>query len=111
MSAPARRNDAAKPPQAVRSGDPHDLWQQAIPIRQEWLDHSLSTQPADESTAERCLTAIYARASRPRPRFEWVDSPDKARPLITGWPTLDQLYERIRAPGRAGRHRWQATSP
>ncbi|MGW5667862.1 DUF6745 domain-containing protein [Micromonospora sp. NPDC003776] len=96
MSAPARRNDAAKPPQAVRSGNPHDLWQQAIRIRQEWLNHALSTQPADRSTAERCLTDIYARASRPRPRFEWVDSPDKALPLITGWPTLDQLYERIR---------------
>ncbi|WP_433311474.1 DUF6745 domain-containing protein [Micromonospora chersina] len=102
MSAPARRNDVAKPPQAVRSGTPHDLWQQAIRIRQDWLDHALSTQPADQSTAERCLTAIYARASRPRPRFEWVDSPDKARPLINGWPTLDQLYERIRDPRPRG---------
>ncbi|MFF4894584.1 DUF6745 domain-containing protein [Micromonospora chersina] len=102
MSAPARRNDAAKSPPAVRSGTPHDLWQQASRIRQEWLDHALSTQPADTSTAERCLTAIYARASRPRPRFEWVDSPDKARPLINGWPTLDQLYEHIRAPRPRG---------
>ena len=33
MSAPARRNDAAKPPKAVRSGNPRDLWQQAIRFR------------------------------------------------------------------------------
>ncbi|MBY8874567.1 hypothetical protein K7640_22320 [Micromonospora sp. PLK6-60] len=78
------------------------MWQQASLIRQGWLDHGLSTAPADRPTAERCLTAIYARASRPRPRFEWVDSPAKALPLITGWPTLDQLYERIRDPRSAG---------
>ncbi|MGX1617674.1 DUF6745 domain-containing protein [Micromonospora chalcea] len=97
MSAPARRDGAAKTPQTVRSGDPHDLWQQAVRIRQEWLDHALSTQPADRPAAERCLTAVYARASRPRPRFEWVDSPEKAMPLVSGWPNLDHLYERIRA--------------
>ncbi|MEV4481498.1 DUF6745 domain-containing protein [Micromonospora coxensis] len=103
MSAPTRRDDAAKSAQAVRSGNPHDLWQQAIRIRQEWLDHALSTQPADRSTAERCLTAIYARASRPRPRFAWVDSPEQAQPLITGWPTLDQLHEHIRDPRPRGK--------
>ncbi len=97
MSAPTRRDGAAKTPQTVRSGDPHDLWQQAVRIRQEWLDHALSTQPADRPAAERCLTALYARASRPRPRFEWVDSPDEAMPLVGGWPTLDHLHERIRA--------------
>ena len=41
--------------------------------------------------AERSLTAIYAKISRPRPRFTWVDSPAQAIPLITGLPTLDQL--------------------
>ncbi|MFI2711269.1 DUF6745 domain-containing protein [Micromonospora sp. NPDC018662] len=93
MSAPTRHDTAA---------NPHDRWQQAIRIRQEWLDHALSTQPADRATAERCLTTIYARASRPRPRFEWVDSPEAARPLITGWPTLDQLHDRIRDPRPRG---------
>jgi hypothetical protein len=102
LSAPERRDDAATPPPAVRGGNPRDLWQQASRIRQEWLDHGLSTQPADTSTVERCLTAIYARMSRPRPRFEWVDSPDKARPLITGWPTLDQLYQWVRDPRPRG---------
>ncbi|MEU1755593.1 hypothetical protein ABZ436_23435 [Micromonospora matsumotoense] len=92
MSAPARRDAAAKSPQAAPRSDPHDLWQQATRIRQVRCDHALSTQPADKATAERSLTALYARVSRPRPRFAWVDSPDAARPLITGWPTLDQLY-------------------
>ncbi|MEV1329237.1 DUF6745 domain-containing protein [Micromonospora costi] len=96
MSAPTRRNDAAISAQAVHGV--RELWQQAHRIRQEWLGHGMSTAPADRSTAERCLTAVYARMSRPRPRFEWVDSPDKALPLIAGWPTLDQLHEWIRDP-------------
>ncbi|MBW4701982.1 DUF6745 domain-containing protein [Micromonospora sp. RL09-050-HVF-A] len=98
MSAPARRDAAAKTPQAAVHSDPHDLWQQATRIRQEWLDHALSTQPADRATAERSLTALYARTARPRPRFVWVESPAAARPLVTGWPTLDQLYEQVRDP-------------
>ncbi|MGI5521629.1 DUF6745 domain-containing protein [Micromonospora sp. CA-259024] len=102
MSAPARRNDAAMPAQAVYGNNVRDLWQQAVGIRQEWLGHALSTEPADKPTTERCLTAIYARMKRPRPRFEWVESPDKARSLITGWPTLDQLYEWIRDPRPRG---------
>ncbi|MGC4892283.1 DUF6745 domain-containing protein [Micromonospora sp. DT31] len=93
-----RRDDAAETPPAVRSGDPYVRWQQADRIRQEWLEQALSTQPADRSTAERCLTALYARASRPRPRFEWVDSPAEARPLVSGWPTLDGLHEWVRDP-------------
>lgn len=76
----------------------HDRWRDVAKIRQEWLDHGLSTQPADRPTAERGLTAIYARISRPRPRFVWVASPDEAVPLIAGWPTLDQLYEWVRDP-------------
>jgi hypothetical protein len=83
---------------AIRSATLHDLWRDVAKIRQEWLDHGLSTQPADRQTAERNLTAIYARISRPRPRFVWVASPSAAVPLITGWPTLDQLYEWVRHP-------------
>ncbi|MGK5741311.1 hypothetical protein [Micromonospora sp. URMC 103] len=102
MSAPTWRSDAATPAQSVRSTTGRDLWQQAIQIRQEWLGHALSTEPADRATAERCVTAIYARMSRPRPRFEWVDSPDRALPLIDGWPTLERLYEWIRDPRPRG---------
>ncbi|MEV0719155.1 hypothetical protein [Asanoa sp. NPDC050611] len=86
MTAPARRGDAGQ------------LWQEAVRIRQEWLDQALSTLPADRETAERCVAAIYARISQPRPRFEWVSSPAKALALVNGWPTLDDLYRWIRDP-------------
>ena len=78
-------------------------WQEASKIRQEWLDHGLSTQPADRQAAERALTKIYARISRPRPRFEWVASPAQALPLVAGWPTLGQLFARIRDPHPRGK--------
>jgi hypothetical protein len=61
-------------------------------LSQEWLDIGLSTQPADRVSAERCLSAIYARIGRQRPQFTWVDSPAKALPLLSGLPTLDHLY-------------------
>jgi hypothetical protein len=102
MTAPARRKDAAVSPVAPHSRNAHDLWREAVQIRQEWLDHGLSTQPADRVTAERCLTGIYARISRPRPRFEWVDSPSKALPWIVGLPTLDVLFQWIRDPRPPG---------
>lgn len=102
MTAPTRCKDAAKPMTAVHNANAFDLWQAAIKIRKEWLDHGLSTQPADRPTAERSLTAIYARLSRPQPRFAWVDSPAQALPLITGLPNLDQLYGWIRNPQPPG---------
>ncbi|MFE9689180.1 DUF6745 domain-containing protein [Micromonospora sp. NPDC005806] len=98
MSALARRHDAAMPPVAVGSTSAQEMWQVAVDIRQEWLGHALSTQPADRAVAERSLTAIYARIARPRPRFEWVDSPAKALPLTAGLPTLTQLHDWVRDP-------------
>ena len=100
MTAPARRSDAAHP--ALHHGAV-GLWQEAVKIRQEWLDHGLATQPADRRTAERHLTAIYARIARPRPRFVWVDSPAQALRLTPGWPTLDQLRDGIRDPRPRGK--------
>lgn len=102
MTAPARRNDAATPSVDPRSSSAQELWQEAAQIRQEWLGHGMSTRPADRETAERSLTGLYARVSRPRPRFEWVDSPYKAVPMILGLPTLDQLYRWIRDPRPQG---------
>jgi hypothetical protein len=102
LTAPARRHDAAAPVADFRGKRAHGLWKDAIKIRQEWLDHGLSTQPADRRTAEHSLTAIYARISRPQPRFAWVDSPAQAIPLVTGLPTLDQLYAWIRDPHPRG---------
>lgn len=82
----------------LRGRNAHDVWREATKIRQEWLDHGLSTRPADRRAAERCLTFIYARMSRPKPRFIWVASPREATPLIAGLPTLDGLYRWIRDP-------------
>src|SRR5262245_11186586 len=95
MIAPARRSDAATIQSTPSRTHDHEVWLKAVHIRQEWLDHGLSTHPADRVTAERCIAGIYARMCRPRPRFEWVDSPYKALPLITQLPTLDQLYRWI----------------
>ncbi|GAB1644456.1 DUF6745 domain-containing protein [Krasilnikovia sp. MM14-A1259] len=102
MTAPTRRKDAAVPTFPGHDPSSADLWRKATGIRQEWLDHGLSTQPADRSAAERSLTAIYARLLRPQPRFAWVDSPAEALPLIAGLPTLDALHDWIREPRPPG---------
>jgi Domain of unknown function (DUF6745) len=103
LSAVARRYDAAAPVAVFQSKKAHGLWQEAISIRQEWLGHGLSTQSADRRTAEHSLTILYEKISRPRPRFEWVSSPDQALPLVAGWPTLDELYALIRDPRPHGK--------
>jgi hypothetical protein len=90
LIAPVRRRDAA------------DV-QEAFKIREEWLDHGLSVQPADRRTAEDSLTGIYARVSRPKPRFVWVDSPHQAISSVAGLPTLDRLYAGIRDPRPRGK--------
>jgi hypothetical protein len=102
LIAPLRRHDAAEVVVAIRSKNAYDRWQEASKIRQEWLGHGLSTQPADRRTAEHSLTVIYARMSRPKPRFEWVESPHQAIPLVAGLPTLNQLYAWIRDPRPRG---------
>jgi hypothetical protein len=102
MTAPVRRSDAAPSPVGLRNTTAHDLWQRAAHLRREWLEHGLCTQPADRTTAERSLAAIYASMSRPRPRFEWVDSPAKALSLVDGLPTLDHLYGWVRDPRPPG---------
>jgi hypothetical protein len=95
MIAPARRSDAG----ALHS----PLWQRSVHLRQDWLDHGLSTKPADRTTAEQSLTRVYARIGRARPRFVWVDSPFSAIPLVDHLPTLADLYRWIRDPLPRGR--------
>lgn len=102
MTAPARRHDAATLTVSFPRSSGPDLWTAAARVRQEWLDHGLSTQPADRVSAEARMTAMYARVGRPRPRFAWVDSPGKALPLLGGLPTLDELYRWIREPHPSG---------
>jgi hypothetical protein len=103
LTAPARRNDAAPSLADFPGKQARGRWQEAIKIRQEWLGYGLSTEPADRRSAEHSLTMIYARVGRPRPRFEWVGSPAQALPRVTGWPTLDGLYARIRNPRPHGK--------
>lgn len=86
-----------------RSTTARGLWQEAIKIRQEWLEAGLSAQPADRAAAEHSLTMIYAKISRPRPRFEWAGSPRAALPLVAGWPTLGSLHAWVRDPHPRGR--------
>jgi hypothetical protein len=102
LIAPARHVDAAESLPGLPRKSAHGLWQEAMKIRQEWLECGLSTQPADRRTAEDNLAMLYARISRPRPRFEWVDSPHQAIPLVAGLPTLDELYGWIRDPRPPG---------
>jgi hypothetical protein len=97
-----RRDDAAEALPRLSRKSAHGLWQEATKIRHEWLDHGLSTEPADRRTTEENLARLYARMSRPRPRFVWVDSPHEALPLLAGLPTLDRLYALIREPRPTG---------
>ncbi|RAY10991.1 hypothetical protein DPM19_32280 [Actinomadura craniellae] len=50
----------------------------AIGIRDEWLNHGLSTSSADRSTAEAAITGLYRLIGAAPPRFVWVDSPGAA---------------------------------
>jgi hypothetical protein len=78
-------------------------WHAALPIRQEWLAWGLCTEPADRTTAERCLSRIYAGLGRGRPRFEWVDSPRRALDRLAGLPDHEELRRWVTGrtpPGR-----------
>lgn len=44
-------------------------------VRDEWIRHGLSTQPADRAEAERGVAEAYAAAWLEPPRVVWVDSP------------------------------------
>ncbi|MEJ3745686.1 DUF6745 domain-containing protein [Actinomycetes bacterium KLBMP 9797] len=95
MTAPVRLRAAV--PDLIRHREPAlEQWFHAVEIRQEWLRHGLSTQPADRAVAEQCLTRVYARLARPRPRFVWVESPQQALSSLAGLPTHDVLHAWVR---------------
>ena len=104
MTAPARL-EAAAPEILPNRAHAIELWHRAAAVRPEWLARGLSTEPADRPAAERGIAGIYARLSRPRPRFVWVDSPRLALTAVAGLPglsTLDDLYRWVtgrRQPG------------
>jgi hypothetical protein len=80
-----------------------DLWSRAVPIRDEWLAHGLSTEPARRADIELSISRIYARINRAQPRFVWVDSPAQARSHIGNLPTHDDLYAWIMPKPPPGR--------
>jgi hypothetical protein len=90
LTAPARL-EAATAKRAI-------WWQRAAAIRDDWLDSGLTAKPANRATAERAITAIYARIGRRSPAFTWVDSPQAATGLVSGGPNLDDLYRCVKHP-------------
>jgi hypothetical protein len=97
VTAPARRPAAADLHPLRHSEPAVEQWFRAVEIRRVWLAHGLSTKPADRIAAEHSLTRIYARLSRTRPRFIWVDSPHQAQPLLADLPTHDVLHAWVMA--------------
>ena len=77
-------------------------WQQAEPIRREWLAVGLATEPADRPAVEAILTRLYARHRRPRPTFSWVDSPRAAAPHLAGQPSHEDLQRWVRGRQPSG---------
>lgn len=51
-------------------------------LRDEWLEHGLSTEPADRSTAESAVSELYRFAGKHSPEFVWAPSPLAATSLI-----------------------------
>jgi hypothetical protein len=97
VTALERREAAADLRPIQQRGPAVDHWSRAVEIRREWLAHGLCTRPANRIAAEHSLTRIYARLSRARPRFVWVDSPYQALPLVACLPTHEVLHTWIRA--------------
>jgi hypothetical protein len=87
------RHEAAFGSLSIRSFERSaEYWRHAVRIRREWLGFGLATEPADRAAAEHSLARLYARCSRPRPRFLWIDSPQGALPHLAGMPTHEELH-------------------
>ena len=53
-----------------------------------WLDHALSTDPADRPVAEAAVTRLYASLDQPPPKFLWAGSPPAAAAVAPPVPPL-----------------------
>jgi hypothetical protein len=58
----------------------------ACALRDEWLAHGLSTQPADRPAAEAAVVELYRLIGEPAPRFQWTSSPPAALALLRDDP-------------------------
>jgi hypothetical protein len=57
-------------------------------VREAWLDHALSTEPADRPATEQAITELYAMVERPPPEFIWTDSPHAAAEVVGPPPAV-----------------------
>lgn len=83
------------------------LWWRAVALRSEWLDHALSTEPADHPAVEHAVTRLYALIGHSPPEFVWTDSPAAAAKTLppttphlslrSSWPLESRLASRLSA--------------
>lgn len=69
---------------APPEGLTQEQWDLVIRYRDEWIGIGLSTEPADEATAEAAISEMYSLLDPPRakPTFLWLDSPNEAHLLM-----------------------------
>lgn len=79
MSARTRRRYRRVPENPVRAAE---LWQSIVDLRTEWLNHALSTAPADRGATEDAISKLYALLGHTPPEFVWVGSPAAAMRLL-----------------------------
>jgi hypothetical protein len=103
VTAPARHAAARDLLATTTSVLSIEHWRRAVLIRREWMAHGLATAPADRIATEETLSRIYARHSRCRPRFHWVDSPRQALALLGGLPTHEVLHRWVTGRRPRGR--------
>ncbi len=71
-------------------------------VRDEYIAHGLSTEPADRRRAEAAFARVYEHLNLPRPRIVWVDSPMAAHLAHAQFPSAphgkkvsDQVQHRV----------------
>ena len=81
-----RGRSSRRGPVSSTSTEEFDLWWRAVGLRAEWLEHSLSSAPADRAATEDAIAGLYGLVNQPPPDFVWVDSPAAAVRLLPSAP-------------------------